>query len=101
MKQIPIEEIVIDTENRLLIRPKLGPEDNYEYIYRDASGVTWIEKQRCLGASEPERWNHFDIFRQIIMAVRGEYGELLAVTSETKWTNIPTALKHEIQYWRN
>jgi len=100
MKQTPIEEIKIDEENRLLIRPKIRPDQNFEYIYRDASGVTWIDKVRCLGAREPDKWNHFDLFKQIIFAVHGEYGELLVVTSETKWLNIPTALESEIREWK-
>ena len=100
MKQIPIEEIIIDAENRLLIRPEFGPGDNYEYIYRDASGVTWIAQLGCLGAREPEKWNHFNLFRQIILAVQGEYGELLLVTLETKWSNVPSALESEIKEWK-
>lgn len=100
MKQIPIDEIVIDAENRLLIRPKFGLGDNYEYIYRDASGVTWIAQIGCLGAREPEKWNHFDLFRQIILAVQGEYGEQLLITLETKWSNVPPVLESEIKEWK-
>ncbi len=94
MKKTPIEEIKIDEENRLLIRPRL--EHDYQYIYRDASGVTWIEELRCLSAREPAKWNHFDLFKQIVSAVQREYGEMLVVTSETKWINIPSTLEREV-----
>jgi len=59
-----------------------------------------IAQLGCLGAREPEKWNHFDLFRQIILAVQGEYGELLLVTLETKWSNIPSALESEIKEWK-
>lgn len=100
MKETPIEEIKIDEENRLLVRPKMRPAQTYEYIYRDASGVTWIDKVRCLGAIEPDKWNHFDLFKQVILAVQGEYGELLVVTPETKWSNVPSTLEGEIRVWK-
>ncbi len=53
-----------------------------------------------IGRKKPEKWNHFDLFRQIILAVQGEYGELLVVTPETKWSNVPSVLERELKDWR-
>lgn len=100
MKEIEIEEIKIDEENRLLVRPKISPDYSYEYIYRDASGITWINKARSLAAREPEKWNHFDLFKQIIAAVQSEYGDFLQVSVDTRWVNIPTALATQIREWK-
>ena len=100
VKGIEIEEIKIDEENRLSIHPKFNPDYSYEYIYRDTSGVTWINMARCLAAREPEKWDHFDLYKQIILAARSEYGDQLVVSPETRWLNISDAPAVQIREWK-
>ncbi len=88
-----IIEIGIDDKERLFVKPQ---SEQFEFIYRDASGVSWDNKGRFLYSPKPTEMTYFDWFRQIILATKGEYGCELKVTSETNWTNIPDELKNQI-----
>jgi hypothetical protein len=88
-----IIEIGIDDKERLFVKPQT---QEFEFIYRDASGVNWDTKGRFLFSPKPTKMNYFDWFRQIILATKGEYGCELKVTSDTNWTNIPDELKNQI-----
>lgn len=97
LRSVSIEEIAIDAENRLLVRPLLMPSENFAHIYRDASGVAWIENVRSLGAREPQKWTHVELFKQILAAVRNEYGNSLVLTPKTRWSNVPDQLQSELR----
>ena len=88
-----ILEIGIDEKECLFIKPQT---EQFEFIYRDASGVDWDDKEKFLYSPKPSELSYFDWFRQIILATKGEYGCELKITSETKWTNIPDKLKTQI-----
>jgi len=88
-----IIEIGIDEKERLFVKPQ---GENFEFIYRDASGVSWDNIERFLYSPKPKELTYFDWFRQILLATKGEYGCELKLTSETKWTNIPEELKNQI-----
>jgi len=88
-----ILEIGIDNKERLFVKPQT---EQFEFIYRDASGISWDNKERFLYSPKPIEWTYFDWFRQILLATKGEYGCELKVTSETKWTNISEELKNQI-----
>lgn len=90
MRQIPIKEVLIDQTRGLAIRPM---ERNYEFIYRDASGVGWSRELEALVAAEPLRWNVTDLFLQMRFAVRNEYGDDLTITAATIWSGINTEIK--------
>lgn len=76
--------------------PSAPQTEQFEFIYRDASGVSWDDNGRFLYAPKPKEMTYLDWFRQIILATKGEYGCELKVTSETNWTNIPNELKNHI-----
>lgn len=93
MKTENIIEIGIDDKERLFVKPKT---EKFEFIYRDASGVGWDTKERFLYSPKPAGMTYFDWYKQILLAVKGEYGYELKITSETNWTNIPNELKNQI-----
>ena len=72
------------------------PTEDIEYIYRDATGIIWVDNIRSLGAREPHRWEHFDLFKQILAAMQSEYGITLAIGEDTRWINIPTELHKQL-----
>ena len=85
---VPIEEIEINTIVGILVRPRIPLAENYEHIYRTASGVRWHPQSRALVAYDvdgmpPEWW-----FRQIVAAVAGEYGQVLELRPDTRWKNV-------------
>lgn len=88
-----IFEIGIDKQERLFIKPET---QTFEYIYRAAAEVGWDNKAKVLFSPMPRVWNYYMWYRHIIDIVKNEYGCILNVTVETKWTNIPHELKEQI-----
>lgn len=88
-----ILEIDIDDKERLFIKPQV---EQFEFIYRDASGVNWDNTEKVLYSPKPNELTYFDWFRQILLATNGEYGCVLQITDKTKWTNITDELKQQI-----
>lgn len=100
MKQDHIVEVGIDQDARLFVRPEQGA---YEYIYRTAAEVRWNASTGVLHTLAPRDMSYLNWFRQIWLAVAGEYGVDLAITDRTRWSAIPDDLRLEIesdQPWR-
>jgi hypothetical protein len=89
-----IAEIGIDAENRLYVRPK---QTTYPFIYRAAMGVHWDPGRQVLHGDAPRELSHAAWFRQILGAVRDEYGTNLTISSGTVRSSVPEALRIEIE----
>jgi hypothetical protein len=94
---VPIEEVAIDAGGTIAVTPRIPSHEHFEHIYRAAMGVRWQPTLRALVPYEtkdatPDWW-----FRQIVSAVRSEYGQILELRPETKWTNVSLELKRAIQ----
>ncbi len=87
-----VEEIGIDSEERLYLRPSTA---SFPFIYREAMEVHWCEKNNLLNSPKPREWSYFDWYMQIIKAAK-EQGYIFKVTDKTRWVNIPEKLKNEI-----
>ena len=93
----PIEEIGLDDNGYLFVRPETTSDDEYAYIWRDASGITWNSQARALHAVEPARWAALALYQQIVSAAHREYGVKLRITANTEWSRIPTDLRALIE----
>ncbi|MEO5914617.1 MAG: hypothetical protein ABIS50_10320 [Luteolibacter sp.] len=87
----PIAEVTIAPDGRLLVFPTAN---SYPNIYLEGVEVHWDAGGRYLYSPKPREWSYLDWFRQIIN-VAGD----LALSSDTKWTNIPDDLRHEAGAW--
>lgn len=92
-----IEEIGLDGQGYLFVRPSAGSDDAFAYIYRDASGIQWNTQLRALCAAEPARWTVPDLYKQILAAASREYGVQLQATPTTVWTRISADLRSRIE----
>jgi Integron Cassette Protein Hfx_Cass5 len=93
-----IVEVRIDGGGKLLVRPQVG---TFPYIYRAAMEVGWDPDNRTLFGPKPREWSYLRWFQQIVATVEGEYGVRLVITPQTTWTNIPDALRAEIEAERS
>lgn len=91
--QDEIEEIGIDDESRLYIKPSSAA---FPMIYREAMEVHWNKNTKSLYGGIPRQWSHFDWYKQIIKGASIQ-GCLLKLSAQTKWVNIPQELKAEIE----
>ena len=55
--------------------------------------VQWSDEGGFIYSPRPREWSYIQWFRQIIDAVRDEYGYRLLLTSQTQWTNIEPQLE--------
>ena len=94
---LAVESIAIDSEGRLLVRPHISKPKDYSLIWRDASGIRWDNTEKAFVAYEPTRWEHLPLLKQIVQAAFNEYGELLFVTEDTQWRDVPPDLREQIE----
>lgn len=86
MKNMLITEIRLENTGRLVIKPETGA---FPYIYRAGLSVYWDNDGRYFyndllqGQSLPES------FKNLLKAVREEYGINLQITDLTVWCDIP------------
>ena len=88
-----IIEIGIDEKFGIYVKPETA---KFPYIWRSASGVHWDDKKNILCTTNQSGWTHLQWYKQIIGAVRDEYGNELVLTNKVIWTNIPEDLKRSI-----
>ena len=86
MKNAPIKLIELSEQGYLQVYPDVNISGDFEFIYRDGSGVTWNETSNALLAREPGRWEPNKLLGQIISAVISEYGVKLEIVSSTNWS---------------
>jgi hypothetical protein len=97
MARISIEEVEIDASTGILIRPKIAASEDYEQIYRTASGVRWNREARALVPYQVKGMSASWWFNQIVAAVRSEYGQCLELRPETRWKNVSEEQRREIE----
>jgi hypothetical protein len=93
-----IAEVRINRDGKLLVRPQVS---DFPYIYRAAMEVGWDADNRTLFSNKPLEWSYLHWFRQIVAAAAGEYGVRLVITPQTTWSDVPDALRAEIEAERN
>jgi hypothetical protein len=97
VRSVVIDVLEIDSEQRLFVRPHLSPGENFELIYRSATGVRWDSVQRALTAVSGSPPAHGDWLRRIVRAAREEYGCLLVATPTTQWVNVSAELRGTLE----
>jgi hypothetical protein len=98
-KVAPIKEVSIEEDGRLCVYPDTSVSGDFEFIWRDASGIRWDTKANALVAYEPHRWEAVTLYGQIILAVKSEYGWQLNLTPATSWRGVSEEIKEKIQSW--
>jgi Integron Cassette Protein Hfx_Cass5 len=93
-----IVEVRINGEGKLLVRPQVSA---FPYIYRAAMEVGWDPDNRTLFSPKPREWSYLRWFQQIVAAAAAEYDVRLVITPQTTWSDVPDALRAEIEAERN
>ena len=93
MSEDIIAEVGIDDVGRLYVRPA---SMSFEHVWRAAGEVNWDSSTSRLVGPKQREWTYADWFRQIVAVVADEYGAQLRLVPETVWSNVPDALRTEI-----
>jgi hypothetical protein len=98
VRTIPVAEVRLGDDGRLLVVPDLPSGEDLAFIYRAATEISWDKSLRALASPSPRPggWSYVDWFRQIARAVVDEYGAVLAVGPGTRWF-VPEELRREIE----
>jgi len=97
VNNVEIEEIQINEEGNLLVKPVENPSKMFRFIYRAEMEVDWNEDLERFTCPEPREWSYFDWYKQVIYAVVSEMGIILKTSNETNWRNISNELKSQIE----
>ena len=101
MRSVNIDEITTGPDGCLMVKPALPADKDYRFIWRDASSVRWDARLRCLFVLDIEGFVELDYLRQIIVAVKNEYGDELTVCSGTAISGPPEPVQQQMrQYGR-
>ena len=90
-----IEKVYLDNSQILFVKPK-----NYSFdkVYRSAMGVNWDENKCCLYQAQTSReWSILGWFKQILSAVKSEYGISLQLCSDTIYENIEAEVQKSME----
>lgn len=93
MRSDIIEEIGIDVDQRLYIKPST---EKFTMVYRTATEVHWNQEKQYLYSAIPREWSYLDWYRHIIDVIKNECFCSLSITDKTIWTRVPVTLKKEI-----
>jgi hypothetical protein len=95
-----IVEIGVDGRDRIFVKLT---NHTFNHIYRAAMEVVWNFSLARLQSPLPrdrspfDEPTHFWWYQQIVAAAADEYGVSLTITCETIWTNVPRALRAQIE----
>lgn len=94
MTKDQITDVEIDSEGRLRIRPL---KEDLPHIWRAAMEVYWDPATRTLYSPKPREWTYVMWFQQLVDAAADEYGVYLALSANTRWSNVTAELRSEIE----
>lgn len=95
MSNVAISHIDLDVAGKLHVHPR-PINVGYTFIWRDASSVRWDESERILYVLSIRDFNVIDELRQILNAVKREYGDTLFCDKFTTF-NVPAELESELR----
>ncbi len=89
MKTEIIHKIVLNSSNELLLLLSSPGEPMYQYVYREAAGVYWDDKQKGFKSTPLKNWTVSEWFIHIKDIVRTSLNVDLQVDENLQWENIP------------
>lgn len=97
MKNEIINEIVVNDENKLLLKVIGKGNRMYQYIYREAAGVYWDENQKAFKSKPINEWTVSEWFLHIKDIVKSGLNLELTIDENVEWKNIPDEEKTKIK----
>lgn len=96
MRSVPVAEISVSS-GLVHVTPQVPSSEDFEHIYRTATGVRWLTAERCFAPAESGGLTHDGWFDAIVAAVAGEYRVRLLITPATRWREVPDAVRAKIE----
>lgn len=89
MKTETIKKIVLNDSNELILQLNSNGESLYQYVYREAAGVYWDDKQKGFKSTPLKEWTVSEWFFHIKDIVSSSLNLDLVINEKIIWENIP------------
>ncbi|MDD2661946.1 MAG: hypothetical protein PHY54_20060 [Methylococcales bacterium] len=102
MNILQIARIEVLESGQLAVTPA-EPDDSYQYIYRAAGGMEWVNLEgRFLIPSQSNLGAPFSLtteqrFEQLADALIGEFGLRPSVSAKSVWVSVPEEVRSNIE----
>ena len=94
--RVEISKVNYTLDGRVHVHPRGKAKALYQYVYRDATGVSWDEGLGCFGAKPTEEKSTSEGVNRIITAVRNELGITLYITLQSDLSGAPEFIQSEL-----
>jgi hypothetical protein len=74
MRQVPIAQVEVAASGLLHVKPSVPDSEDFEHIYRTATGVRWLKDLRVLAPARVAELSLAQWFGEIVDAAASEYG---------------------------
>ena len=90
-----IAEVTIDRDGRMLLKPADTLFDDLHMA--GAWGFRWDAPTQSLAIPQPREWTYRDWFDHVVKIISSQYGVLLKLSPQTRWTSVPSSVRDEIE----
>ena len=97
MKTETISKIVLNEKNELILKITGKGNPSYQYVYREAAGVYWDEKEKGFKSTPIREWTISEWFFHIKDIVKTGLNLNLEMDKSITWENIPTKEQTKIK----
>ncbi|WP_156035437.1 hypothetical protein [Microbulbifer sp. HZ11] len=97
METEEISKVEIVESGEMYVILKNGGKPMYQYIYREAEEVCWVEGMKGFKSPQPRKWSYSDWYEYIVSVAASGLGISLYLTNNTIWQNVPENSKSEIR----
>jgi hypothetical protein len=95
MREELIADVALDDAGRLLLKPAETSFDNLHMA--GAWGFRWDAPTSSLAIPQPRNWTYRDWFEHVVKIIGSQYGVHLKVGPDTRWTDVPSSVRDEIE----
>lgn len=91
-----ISEVTINSKNELFLKIRGEGKPMYQYIYREAAGVGWDQKNKGFTSSTLRDWTVSQWYFHILSIVKSGLELTLELDKNITWGDIPELEKEKI-----
>ena len=97
MKTETVNTVALNENKELILKIAGEGKPSYQYVYREAAGVYWDEKEKCFKSTPLREWSVSKWFFHIKDIVKIGLNLNLEMDNNITWENIPTYEQEKIK----
>ena len=89
-------QISITTDGKLFLSLESEGKPEYQYVYREAAGVYWDQKNKGFKSTPIRKWTCSEWYSHIAQVVKASLGVELRLATNADWKSVSEKDKQEI-----